>query len=151
MWSAAFSLDGTRVVTTSHGGTARIWDAVTSKLLAPPFGHQGSVWTAAFSLDSTHVATASVRTSRWDGVTIKLAAPPLMFQRSVWSAAFSPDATRVVTASDDHTARIWEVRLDETRHPSGLRWLREVHSYSAAACTYYARLSHSESNEGMRS
>jgi WD40 repeat protein len=57
--SAAFSPDGTRVVTASDDSTARIWDAATGKLLAPALVHQGEVRSAAFSPDGTHVVTAS--------------------------------------------------------------------------------------------
>jgi WD40 repeat protein len=59
VWSAAFSPDGTRVVTASLDHTARVWDAATGKPLAPPLVHQDSVWSAAFSPDGTRVVTAS--------------------------------------------------------------------------------------------
>jgi WD40 repeat protein len=55
--SAAFSPDGTRVVTVGGDTYARIWDAETGKLLAPPLQHQDKVLTAAFSPDGTHVVT----------------------------------------------------------------------------------------------
>ena len=59
VWSAAFSPDGTRVVTASDDNTARLWDAASGKALATLEGHADRVWSAAFSPDGTRVVTAS--------------------------------------------------------------------------------------------
>jgi WD domain, G-beta repeat len=69
--SAAFSLDGTRVVTASADKTARVWDAVTGKPLGPALEHQDWVWSATFSPDGMRVVTASAdKTARvWDAAT----------------------------------------------------------------------------------
>jgi WD40 repeat protein len=67
--SAAFSSDGTRVVTASMDKTARVWDAATGKPLTGPLKHQAGVWSAAFSPDGTRVVTASGdKTARVGGV-----------------------------------------------------------------------------------
>ncbi|MFN9994038.1 MAG: WD40 repeat domain-containing protein, partial [Phycisphaerales bacterium] len=58
--SAAFSPDGTRVVTASWDNTARGWDAQCGKELAILRGHEGEVTTATFSPDGTRVVTASL-------------------------------------------------------------------------------------------
>ena len=59
--SAAFSPDGTRIVTASWDKTARIWDAATAKEIAVLRGHENSVNSAAFSPDGSRIVTAS-----WD-------------------------------------------------------------------------------------
>lgn len=107
--SAAFSPDGTCVVTASNDTTARVWNAATGEPLSPPLEHQGSVVNAVFSADGACVVTASDDgTARvWNATTGKPLSPPLEHRNSVASAAFSPDGSRVVTASADHTARIW--------------------------------------------
>ncbi|HWO25005.1 MAG TPA: CHAT domain-containing protein, partial [Kofleriaceae bacterium] len=117
--SAAFSPDGTRVVTASDDHTARVWDAATGKLLAPALTHQGPVRSAAFSPDGTRVVTASDdRTARvWDAVTGMPLAPALAHQESVVSATFSPDSTRVVVASYDNTARVWDAATGKPLTP----------------------------------
>ena len=107
--SAAFSPDGTRVVTASWDKTARVWDAATGKLITA-FEHHDSVVSAAFSPDGTRVVTASEdKTARvWDPATGKPLTGALEHQGWVATAAFSPDGTRVVTSSWDNTARVWE-------------------------------------------
>jgi WD40 repeat protein len=66
--NAAFSFDGTRVVTASKDKTARVWDAATGKALTRPLGHQAEVVSAAFNSEGTRVVTASRdKTARiWD-------------------------------------------------------------------------------------
>jgi len=107
---AAFSPDGTRIVTASADGTARVWDAATGKPLTSPLKHQAIVWSAAFSPDGTRTVTASEDKSArvWDAATGKPLTSPLEHHETVWSAAFSPDGISIVTASLDNTARVWD-------------------------------------------
>jgi WD40 repeat protein len=55
---AAFSPDGTRIVTASDDSTARIWDVVTKNEIAV-LQHHGGVKSAGFSPDGSRVVTAS--------------------------------------------------------------------------------------------
>jgi WD40 repeat protein len=57
--SAAFSPDGSRIVTASNDGTARLWDAASRKELVVLRGHEGVVRSAAFSPDGSRIVTAS--------------------------------------------------------------------------------------------
>ena len=108
--SAAFSPDGSRIVTASDDKTARIWDAATGKEVAVLRGHEDPVISAAFSRDGSRIVTASQDlTARiWDAATAKEVAVLRRHDDAVNSAAFSPDGTRIVTASSDHTACIWD-------------------------------------------
>jgi eukaryotic-like serine/threonine-protein kinase len=110
--SAAYSPDGTRIVTASGDSTARIWDARTGAELGVLYANGRRLNSAAYSPDGTRIVTASDdKTARlWDartGAQLVLLAGHL---KDVNSAAYSPDGTRIVTASDDKTARLWDVR-----------------------------------------
>jgi eukaryotic-like serine/threonine-protein kinase len=115
VWAAAFSPDGTRVVTASADGTARVWDAGTGQPVTAPLEHGDAVVAVAFSPDGTFVATASWdKTARvWDAGTGQPVTAPLEHGAGVSAAAFSPDGTRVVTASKN-TGRVWELPLDRS-------------------------------------
>ena len=123
VFSAAFSPDGTHIVTASDDKTARIWDAATGDEIKVLRGHENSVLSAVFSPDGTRIVTASWdRTARvWDVATgneIKA----LQHKSVVRCAALSPDGTRIVTASDDRTARIWNAATgDEVKVLHGHR------------------------------
>jgi WD40 repeat protein len=108
--SAAFSPDGSRIVTASADTTARLWDAQTGTEIAVLRGHASILPSAAFSPDGSRIVTASVdKTARiWDASTGKQIAVLRGHENQVLSAAFSPDGSRIVTASDDKTARIWD-------------------------------------------
>jgi eukaryotic-like serine/threonine-protein kinase len=110
--TAAYSPDGTRIVTASNDKTARIWDARAGLQLTVLTGHGGSVYCAAYSPDGSRIFTASAdKTARiWDARTGAQLAVLSGHRDEVSCAAYSPDGSRIVTASDDKTARIWDAR-----------------------------------------
>jgi len=123
MWSAAFSPDGQRIVT-SDDHSAQVWDARTHQLIfALP--HDDTVYDARYSADGTRLVTAggdgAVRI--WDaasGVRLRElrhdGKPPRYF-----AAAISPDG-KLVTAIDTRgaVAHVWDaatgVQLAELRN-----------------------------------
>ena len=110
--SAAYSPDGTRVVTASADKSARIWDAGTGAQLAILNGHGSSVYAAAYSPDGSRIVTASDdKTARiWDANTGAQLAVLSGHADQVSLAVYSPDGAHIVTASFDKTARIWDAR-----------------------------------------
>jgi WD40 repeat protein/tetratricopeptide (TPR) repeat protein len=110
--SAAYSPDGSRIVTASIDKTARIWDAHTGVQLAVLSGHGEEVSCAAYSPDGTRIITAAAdKTARiWDASTGAQLAVLSGHKEGLSCAAYSPDGSRIVTASNDKTARIWDAR-----------------------------------------
>ena len=113
---AAFSPDGSRIVTGSDDKTARVWDAVTGTELLVLRGHEGGVVSVAFSPDGSRIVTASHdNTVRlWDAATgreILALGEHSVSLPSARSARFSPDGSRIVTASTDMKARVWDVHF----------------------------------------
>jgi dipeptidyl aminopeptidase/acylaminoacyl peptidase len=109
VFSAAFSPDGTRIVTASYN-TTRIWDAASGKPIGEPLIGPGGFMSASFSPDGKRIVTASQDyTARvWDAESGQPISAPIEGHASaVVSAAFSPDSNRIVTASWDKTALIW--------------------------------------------
>jgi WD40 repeat protein/energy-coupling factor transporter ATP-binding protein EcfA2 len=115
--SAAFSPDGSHIVTASGDKTAHIWDAVSGEHVSVLHGHESYVRSAAYSRDGSRIVTASWDgTARiWDAASGREIA--ILRHNTIGgyttdylhSAAFNPDGSRIVTASGDGTARIWDV------------------------------------------
>jgi WD40 repeat protein len=99
----AYSPDGTRLVTASDDGTARVWDAHTAKLLNVLHHGKRALSSAAFSPDGREIVTASLYGSvrLWsmpDGKpvkTLRAGAGEIFF------AAFSPNGRLVLAAGEN--------------------------------------------------
>ena len=98
---AAFSPDGSRIVTASSDKTARVWDAATGKAIAVLSGHRGPRrFRRLQPRRVAHRHGVSDKTARvWDAATGKAIAVLSGHEGEVTSAAFSPDGSRIVTAS----------------------------------------------------
>ena len=108
---AAFSPDGTRIVTASWGNTAYVWTQQGNTWTSVELiGHTNGVFSAAFSPDGTKIiTTSSDRSARvwtqqgntWTSVEL------IGYTDGILSTAFSPYGTRIVTTSWSNTARVW--------------------------------------------
>jgi WD40 repeat protein len=115
VFSAAYSPDGTRIVTASLDNTARIWDARTGIQLAAMSGKRFRH--AEYSPDGTRIVTTSedATVRIWDAHSGEPLAVFSGHDTLPMSATFSPDGTRLAIASVDksNTARIWDARTGE--------------------------------------
>ncbi len=59
VWWVSFSPDGSRIVTGSVDGTAKVWDARTGSASLDLIGHKGAVTSALFSPDGSRIVTGS--------------------------------------------------------------------------------------------
>ncbi len=106
----AWSPDGTRVLTGSADGTARLWDAAAGTEILRTREDDGGILSVDFAPDGRRFVTsaadggARVR----DAVTGETLARLTGHHAVPLEAFFSPDGTRVATASWDGSARIFD-------------------------------------------
>jgi WD40 repeat protein len=113
----AFSLDGSRILTASEDGTARLSSNADGKELAVFRGHEAPVTHASLSADGRRVLTTSADgTARvWDAgegaeITSVNGQPG-----AVRGALFSADGSRVLIASGNNAVRPWGFAVAEGR------------------------------------
>jgi WD40 repeat protein len=111
----AFSPDGTRIVTTSFDGTAKVWQVSPAEFLSLE-GHDQAIWAIDVSPNRQWLATGSLdQTAKiWDLESGRLLLTlPVNFP--VVSLAFSPDSSRLVTTAADATAKVWQLSEEDAR------------------------------------
>lgn len=108
---AAFSSDGTHVLTMSDASGIRVWETAIGRAVAAIANGNGRFQIAAFSPDGARILTGSSdNTARlWDARTGDALAVLSGHQGAVVSISFSADGRRVATTSADQTLRVWDV------------------------------------------
>jgi len=127
--SIAISPDGKYVVSGSHDGTARVWEAASGKEVAR-MTHDDVVTSVAFSPDGKYIVSGSWgNTARvWETLTGKEVAR-MTHRGSANSVAFSPNGKYVVSGGWDYTARVWEAH-------TGKEVARMIHGDSVNAVVF---------------
>ena len=112
VYHAAWSSDSRRIVTSSHDGNAKVWDAQTGQELFILNGQDSWIWQAAWSPDDTRIVTGHTdgRAIVWDAQTGQEITTPRGHTTGVWNVAWSSDGTRIVTAGEDGNAIVWDAQ-----------------------------------------
>ncbi len=105
---AAFSPDGTRLITASDDGTARVWDARTGKQLLV-LRHPNRLWFAGFDHRGTEIITAAFDGALrlWNPITGIPGRVLRGHEKGIVCVALGPRGL-AATASADATAKIWD-------------------------------------------
>lgn len=119
---AEFNFDGSRIVSASFDGTARIWDSQTGELVNILRGHTDELEQAQFSPDGKQVITSShdgtVRI--WDARTGRTTRT-FNLRSSVRFASFGPHGNRMLAGTENGTLEIWDLKQQHqnARIPGG--------------------------------
>ena len=149
IFSAAFSSDGSRVVTASYDTTAIVWDAKTGEIITRLTGHEAPVLDAKFSPNGQYVLTGSADNSAqlWEVKTGKSIRKLNGHSNWVELVAFSPAGQFAATASSDGTAAVWNLKTQKgaiiARHPSwvvGVTFSADGRRIATASYDHTARL-----------
>ena len=128
--SAAYSPDGTQIVTAGDDHLVHIWDAATGQAVRTLSGHIAGINSAVYSADGKQIVTASADCTvrLWDAATGQEVRQLRGHTDWVWSAVYSADGKTIVTASGDKTARLWDAATgQEVRQLRGhTDWVRSA-------------------------
>ena len=146
--AAAFSPDGTLLLTIGGDATVRLWEIPALKLHCPPLSHGSPLLSAKFSSDGFRIVSCgedgSVRL--WDSRTGRSLSRPLPHPQGVRDAQSSADGRSIVTSCADGLIRIWDVTSCQTLglplcHPVSVRThIRDGlhHTYSVTGAQFDA-------------
>ena len=115
--SAVFSPDGSKILSSSFDGTAKVWDAKDGTQLLTLESSDGSaVQDARFSDDGRQIVIASENNiaQTWDANSGTELMQFIGHTDYVLAADFSPDGNYVYTGSYDNTIRRWDSKTGES-------------------------------------
>ncbi|MFC1766587.1 LamG-like jellyroll fold domain-containing protein, partial [Planctomycetota bacterium] len=128
--SAAFSADGSRIISSGDDKTIKLWDIPSSPeqfFIQTPSPIR-SIW---FSPDGRRFATAGrtwAALTLWDAMTgVELLR---LGNAHVWACAFSPNAKHIVLAEGNNVVKIWDAETGEQRT------VLRGHDYRVSAVVY---------------
>ncbi len=117
-YSAEFNNAGTKVVTASAHGMAKIWDAETGEFLHALVGHLGldsAVKSVKFNGTGDKIVTASSDGTAkvWDAESGECLVTLVGHEGTVYLAQFNDAGDKIVTYSDGPVVKIWDAESGE--------------------------------------
>jgi WD40 repeat protein len=111
VWSVAMTEDGTRALSASWDGTARVWNLASGACEQVLVGHRDSVWSIAVAGNGHRAVSGSEDGSArvWDLKTGHCEQVLQVHTASVSSVAVSAGGSAAVTVSRDGTAGLWNL------------------------------------------
>lgn len=124
---ARFATGGSRVVTASIDGTARLWDAGDGHSIFEPLPHSVPVRKALVSPDARQVVTATLLGVRlWDATTGLPLGEEIKLKSVPFSLEYSPDGTQLLCASKAAEV-LTAATLQPVYPPPALEGVRAAH------------------------
>jgi WD40 repeat protein len=117
---AEFNRDGSRVVTASEDGTARVWEVPTARQLLV-LDNRFGVTEARFSSDGSRIVTACEHNSTarvWDAQTGEPLTPPLKHPWKLTRAQFVGDGREILSrraSKKERESMLWELPNETMR------------------------------------
>lgn len=174
VWTAAFSLDGERVVSAGFDGVLRLWNARNGEERRIITGHTNTViWSVAISPDGRHAVSAGqdCHLRVWDLETgaqtlaIRAQDYPGRDNDVTLFVALSPDGLQMVSGGFDGHVQVWDVATggrvwearDDTNRLWSVAWSRDGRRIASGGVTGLslwdartgARLWHSHAAESV--
>ena len=112
IYSALFSPDSSKTLTTSSLGIVRLWDTQTGSLLHTLHQSGVRIKSALFSPNGQSVLTIpnDYTAQLWNTKTLELITTFVGHVEEIREARFSPDGQQILTVSNDTTAKLWDVK-----------------------------------------
>jgi hypothetical protein len=124
--------DGTRIITGSDDGTARLWNVETGEQLAVFKRLKGKIRSVAVSADGSRVVTGgddAAAARLWDAMSGTELRQLKAYGGQVNSVAISADGSLIVTGTADAIARVWEaekLRLPRVQYRINTPFIRQM-------------------------
>ena len=125
---AKFNPRGDKVATASRDMTARLWNAVDGRAVAPAIKHESAVLDIDFDSTGSYFATVSAdATARvWDAHNSQAVGPPMRHDHPIFRTTFGPNEL-LFTGDSAGVIRAWKVLSDtpefELKHDEQIRSL----------------------------